>query len=177
MRIAELARRAGVSNAALRYYEAQGLLAPTGRTEAGYRLYGRDALGRLGFIQRAKALGLSLREVRALLREPRERTDAAGDVDRLRAAVAHKLTDTRRRIGELQTLARELEALQEHLGRGKPWCGRIGDCGCWLPTREEVIKMTELERETGADDACATDCADDCSCDCGDDCGCEPGCC
>lgn len=167
MRIAELAARVGVSTPALRFYEEQGLLAPTARTEAGYREYGADALGRLGFIRRAKALGLSLREVRSLVRAPGSASD---DHARLRDAVAHKLADTRRRIGELQTLARELEALDEHLGRGKVWCGRIGDCGCWLPTREEVMRMANDEQTTGD---CT--CGDGCDCDgdcCGGDCDC-----
>jgi DNA-binding transcriptional MerR regulator len=167
MRIAELARRGGVSTATLRFYEEQGLLAPATRTEAGYREYDALALRRLGFIRRAKALGLSLREVRSLVREP---GSSATDQARLRDAVAHKLADTRRRIDELQTLARELEALDEHLGRGTVWCGRIGDCECWLPTKEEVIKMATDDTTTGGC-GCGDDC--DCGCDescCGDDC-------
>ena len=39
LRIGELAGRAGVTPAALRYYEATGLLAPVCRTEGGYRVY------------------------------------------------------------------------------------------------------------------------------------------
>src|SRR5688500_15915093 len=145
MRIADLAKRAGVSTAALRFYEHQGLLAPAARTEAGYREYGQEALGPLGFIRRAKALGRSLREVPALVPEP---GDPDSDNARLRAAVAHKLTDTRRRIDQLQTLERELGALDEHLRRGKVWCGRIGDCGCWLPTKEEVTRMASDDKTT-----------------------------
>jgi DNA-binding transcriptional MerR regulator len=175
MRIAELARRAGVSTTALRFYEEQGLLAPLARTEAGYREYGAAALGRLGFIRRAKALGLSLREIRSLVREP---GDAATDQERLRAAVARKLADTRRRIDQLQMLAGELEALDEHLRRGTVWCGRVGDCGCWLPTREEVTRMTDDEQTSG-DCTCGDGCGCGCEDECADgvcDCGCCPGC-
>ena len=169
MRIAELARRAGVSTATLRFYEEQGLLVPLARTEAGYREYGIAALGRLGFIRRAKALGLSLREVKALVELP---GDPASDPARLHAAVARKLADTRRRIGELRTLERELEALDEHLGRGVVWCGRIGDSGCWLPTKEEVKRMKSDEQTSSSDCGCDCDCGcDDC---CGDD-GCTCG--
>ena len=84
MRIAELARRGGVSTATLRFYEEQGLLAPATRTGAGYREYDGAAVHRLGFIRRAKALGLSLREVRSLVREP---GNSATDQARLRAAL------------------------------------------------------------------------------------------
>lgn len=167
MRIADLAKRAGVSTATLRFYEELGLLVPTARTEAGYREYGPAALGRLGFIRRAKSLGLSLREVRALVLQP---GDLDSDNARLRAAVAHKLADTRKRIAQLRTLERELEALDEHLRRGKVWCGRIGDCGCWLPTKEEVKRMATDDRTTDGRGC------DDCGCDqpcCGDDCCCS----
>ena len=166
MRIADLAKRAGVSTATLRFYEEQGLLAPLARSDAGYREYGADAFGRLGFIRRAKALGLSLREVRSLVESP---GDSADDHARLRAAVAHKLAETRRRVEQLQTLTRELEALDEHLRHGQVWCGRIGDCGCWLPTKEEVKRMA-TDQKTGG---CG--CGDECDCGCDDQC-CGDGC-
>ncbi|HYR62298.1 MAG TPA: MerR family DNA-binding transcriptional regulator, partial [Actinomycetota bacterium] len=46
MQIGELARRAGTTAKALRYYEAIGLLAAESRTPSGYRQYGADALDR-----------------------------------------------------------------------------------------------------------------------------------
>jgi DNA-binding transcriptional MerR regulator len=101
MRIAELARQAGLSTATLRFYEDQGLVQPAGRTEAGYRVYGEDALQRVGFIHRAKALGLTLREIQQLTSEPGE---ATVEQARLRHALAHKLADTDRRIAELEAL-------------------------------------------------------------------------
>lgn len=61
-RISQLAERSGVPATTLRFYEDAGLL-PAGRTPAGYRLYGEDAVERLGFISSAKLLGLAL-EVR-----------------------------------------------------------------------------------------------------------------
>ena len=41
--IGELARRVGLRTSALRYYEKEGLLEPTERSEAGYRLYAPEA--------------------------------------------------------------------------------------------------------------------------------------
>jgi hypothetical protein len=43
-RIAEVAQRSGFTPAALRYYEDSGLVAPAGRTDAGYRLYDETSL-------------------------------------------------------------------------------------------------------------------------------------
>lgn len=94
MRIAELARRAGLSTATLRYYEDEGILRPASRTESGYRMYGDEALQRVGFIQRAKALGLTLREIQQLTEQP---ADASQEHARLRHALVHKLADTDRR--------------------------------------------------------------------------------
>ena len=73
MKIGELAELGGVAPSALRYYEAQGLLSPVDRTESGYRVYDSAALGRLGFIRRAQALGLSVRQIRRLLAETEAR--------------------------------------------------------------------------------------------------------
>src|ERR671939_410630 len=102
IRIGGLAKLARGSTSALRYYEEAGLLGPAARTEAGYRIYGPEAAGRLQFVQRAKALGLSLEEVRQLLATPP--ADVAVERDRLRHVVAHKLAETRARIAELHTL-------------------------------------------------------------------------
>lgn len=66
-RIGQLAGIAGVSPSALRFYEEAGLLQPGERSEAGYRLYGPEAAGRLQFIRRAQGLGLTLGEIHRLL--------------------------------------------------------------------------------------------------------------
>ncbi len=67
LRIGELAERQGVSTATLRYYERLGLLGRPDRTASGYRTYDHDHEERVRFIVRAKALDLSLDEIRALL--------------------------------------------------------------------------------------------------------------
>ncbi len=65
--IGRLAREFGLSPDALRYYERLGLLAPEGRTPAGYRLYGEEARRRLRFIKEAQAAGLRLEDVAEIL--------------------------------------------------------------------------------------------------------------
>jgi MerR family transcriptional regulator, light-induced transcriptional regulator len=68
LRIGELARRAGVSAAALRAWERRyGLLEPT-RTEAGYRLYSADDVARVQAMQAHLADGLSAAEAAGLAR-------------------------------------------------------------------------------------------------------------
>src|SRR5690348_11612062 len=109
MRIGELARQARVRASALRYYEEAGLLPPPERTEAGYRLYSQATVGRLSFIRRAQALGLSVREIRELIAG--EAATGHRERARIRHVVAHKVAETDRRIAELTSLREELEGL------------------------------------------------------------------
>jgi DNA-binding transcriptional MerR regulator len=60
--IGELARQTGVGTHQLRYYEAQGLLAP-GRGGNGYREYGEDAVVTVGQIRKLLDAGLSTQEI------------------------------------------------------------------------------------------------------------------
>ncbi|HSR24199.1 MAG TPA: MerR family transcriptional regulator [Candidatus Eisenbacteria bacterium] len=172
MRIGELARTAGVATSALRYYEQAGLLPAPERTPAGYRLYAPAALGRLAFIRRAQALGLSIREIRWLVDSPR--TGSEAQRTRLRRVVAHKVADVERRLRELRGLQADLEALYVRLLRAPgPDCGHVGDCACWLPTEEEVSTMaTDIQ---AARDCGCCDCCDRCDrCGCCGCCGCCP---
>jgi len=66
MQIGELARRAGVSVKAVRYYSDLGLLA-CGRTAAGHRRYDASAPARLELIRTLRALGIDLSTVRKVL--------------------------------------------------------------------------------------------------------------
>jgi DNA-binding transcriptional MerR regulator len=61
LRVAEVARAAGVAPDTIRYYERAGLLPPPPRSAAGYRAYDASAVDRLKFIQGAQRLGLRLR--------------------------------------------------------------------------------------------------------------------
>lgn len=101
-RISQLAERSGVPATTLRFYEDAGLL-PAGRTPAGYRMYGEDAVEGLGFISSAKLLGLAL-EVRELL-EVREQGVCAAVRTRMVRLVAG-------RIAELSAYGAHLAAVQ-----------------------------------------------------------------
>lgn len=66
-RIGELADLCEVKADTLRFYEKHGLLAPSSRTESGYRVYTEADAARLRFILRAKAVGFTLNEISELL--------------------------------------------------------------------------------------------------------------
>ena len=66
IRIGEVARGAGVSVRAVRYYEQQGLLVAE-RSPSGQRLYRQDAVALVRFFQQMFAAGLTSRGIMALL--------------------------------------------------------------------------------------------------------------
>lgn len=66
-KVSEAAALSGVTVRALHHYDAIGLLRPSARSDADYRLYGQDDIGALRSIRRYQALGFSLDEIRELL--------------------------------------------------------------------------------------------------------------
>ncbi|MFG2877869.1 MerR family transcriptional regulator [Streptomyces sp. NPDC048337] len=65
--IGELARRTGLSVRTIRFYSDSGVVAPTDRSRAGYRLYDLDVLFRLELVRALRELGLDLGTVRRVL--------------------------------------------------------------------------------------------------------------
>mgnify|MGYP001817029008 len=111
--VGEVAQRAGVATSALRFYEANGLIASE-RTDAGHRRYRADVLRRVGFIKVAQRVGLSLEEIRAALDSlPAGRTPNRRDWARLARSWQPVLDE---RIAMLEAMKEKLD-------------GCIG-CGC-----------------------------------------------
>lgn len=65
--IGTVATELGVNRRTLRYYEALGLLPRPPRTKSGYRVYDGQTGFRIRFIRKAKSLGLTLKEIQAIL--------------------------------------------------------------------------------------------------------------
>ncbi|MFF5501971.1 MerR family transcriptional regulator [Streptomyces roseolus] len=95
MRIGELARRSGVSERSLRYYETQGLLRSE-RTPGGQRRYGEWAVDRVVRIQALYAAGLNSRKIAHLL--PCMRDADGGPSEIATARLVDELAAERTRI-------------------------------------------------------------------------------
>ncbi|MBM7441974.1 MerR family transcriptional regulator [Streptomyces sp. HB132] len=94
MRIGEVARQAGVSVRALRYYEEQDLLRSE-RSSGGQRQYPDSAVDRVQLIQQLFAAGLPSRSVREVLRSVYAGSVAPDLLDRLeseRARISGRIT-------------------------------------------------------------------------------------
>ncbi|MFJ8586381.1 MerR family transcriptional regulator [Streptomyces sp. NPDC093595] len=111
MRIGELARRTGVSERSLRYYETQGLLTAE-RTPGGQRNYGDWAVDRVIRIQALYAAGLHSRKIAQLL--PCMRDADGGPSASATPRLVADLTTERDRIDRMITdLIRSREVLDE----------------------------------------------------------------
>ncbi len=103
--IGQLASLAAVTPDTLRYYERLRLWPAPPRTNGGYRLYDPSLVERIGFIRKAQALGLSLDEVREILRVADQGTPPC---EHVRATLTRRLHDVDARIAELEALRRTL---------------------------------------------------------------------
>ena len=118
--IGQLARETGTKVETVRFYEKSGLLPAPARTEGNYRSYDRTHLNRLSFIRRARDLGFSLDQVRALLALSDDREQSCAAVNAI--AKEHR-AEVERKIADLQSLKKELDRMIDHCG-----CGIVADC-------------------------------------------------
>jgi DNA-binding transcriptional MerR regulator len=65
--IGDLARRTGLTVKAIRFYSDRGIVLPTDRSPAGYRLYDIDAVARLDLVRTLRELGLDLPTIRKVV--------------------------------------------------------------------------------------------------------------
>ncbi len=83
MKIGELASHAGAQVETIRYYEREGLLPETARTDGNYRIYGPTHAERLRFIRNCRSLDMTLDEIRLLLRFKDSPAENCGGVNDL----------------------------------------------------------------------------------------------
>ncbi len=137
-KVGELAKRAGITVRTLHHYEAIGLLLPSARTAAGYRLYNRLDIARLHHIQALSRMGMSLGEVRDCLE--RQALSLPEILDSQISVLDGQLT-------EIAVLRQRLVTLRETLRSGAE-----PDLEEWLTTLElmtmydRYFSKEELER-------------------------------
>ncbi|WP_251977328.1 MerR family transcriptional regulator [Salinicola avicenniae] len=108
--IGQLSKATDTKAVTIRYYESVGLIAPATRTQAGYRLYTEQERYRLIFIKRARHLGLSLDDVKALLGLADDNNAPCEQVDSI---IHEQLERVRSRLKDLQQLEQELDRLEQ----------------------------------------------------------------
>ena len=129
--IGEVSARSGVAPSALRFYEAEGLIAAR-RTSGNQRRYDRSMLRRLAFIQAGRAAGIPLEQIRAALETlPSDRSPTKRDWQRLSSSWRRDLD---RRIATLEALRSRLTTC---IGCG---CLSLKTCALLNPHDEAAAK-------------------------------------
>ena len=126
----EFAQRAGVTVRTLHHYDRLGLLKPSRRTSAGYRLYSDPDLLRLEQIVVLKSIGLTLRETRALL-------------DKDRSALRDTLARQQRVLGEKR---KQMDKAIRAIGAARRALAKKDEPDWGLFTR--IIKEMTMQSDT-----------------------------
>jgi MerR family copper efflux transcriptional regulator len=111
MTIGQLSRRTGMPIKILRHYEDLGFLYTLGRSESNYRLFGEEAVWCVQVIQGLRSLGLTLKEIRALVTSYLERPGEPSGV-LLEAHLAQAVARVEARITALQALRQRILEFQ-----------------------------------------------------------------
>jgi MerR family mercuric resistance operon transcriptional regulator len=113
--IGELAKAGGVPTSTVRYYERAGLLRPSRRSGANYRLYTSDDLRRLRFVRAAQATGFRLDDIKQLLRP--------AHCNKVQSLIETRLAEVGARMSELRhvqkVLRGALDLCREHEATGR----------------------------------------------------------
>lgn len=118
--IGRAAELSGVPAKTIRYYEEAGLLPAARRGSNGYRVYDDRAVAVLRFVQRARSLGFSMKDVEGLLALWADKKRASADV---RAIAKKHLVAIERKLAELETMRATLLHLTERChGDDRPDC-------------------------------------------------------
>ncbi|EMX9089975.1 MerR family transcriptional regulator [Klebsiella oxytoca] len=126
IQVGELAKRAGMTVRTLHHYEQTGLLTPSARSAAGYRLYNLAAVQRLHMIKALAQAGLELATIKDYLDR---------DAFSLSDLLVKQIATLDRQLQTLSTLRQRLALLREELDSGgEP------DLESWVQTLE-LMKM------------------------------------
>ena len=124
MNIGEVAKLAELPIKTIRYYEDIGFIQPK-RSANGYRSFRQSDVHKLAFLGRARSLGFSIEDCRALLHLYADDTRASADVKQI--AQEH-LTRIDAKVKELQTMRHTLSHLIEACaGDDRPSCPILSD--------------------------------------------------
>ena len=124
MNIGQVAKSSGIPVKTIRYYEEIGFIRPD-RDANGYRNFDDRDLHKLAFIGRARSLGFTIEECRALLALYEDQSRASADVKRL--AMDH-LKDIDAKIAALKSMRDTLSDLVTSCaGDERPDCPILND--------------------------------------------------
>ena len=114
-RISQLAEKTGKTKRALRFYEELGILTPSKRTDSGYRMYSKDAVSQVEWIDKLHQLGFSLPDIQSFLADFNNLDNGPERMSVLRTIYEQKLLEAHQQIQRLQDLSLELQESLDYL--------------------------------------------------------------
>jgi DNA-binding transcriptional MerR regulator len=108
LRIGEVSKRTGLPVKTIRFYCDQGLLQPSGRSGAGYRLFDQDNLAELTIIRALRSMDVSISELSSILEM---RRSGVCNCSVLKGSIAAKMASIDQRISEFRAMQLELARL------------------------------------------------------------------
>ncbi|PIF75788.1 DNA-binding transcriptional MerR regulator [Variovorax sp. 54] len=124
LKVGELAKHTGLTVRTLHHYDAIGLLTPSARSDAGYRLYNAADIGRLHAIQALRLLGLPLADIGGLL---------GAESGALPTVIRRQIASLDQQIAQATALRERLGLLEQRLAEGAQ-----PDMKDWLATLEQM---------------------------------------
>lgn len=112
MFIGEVSKKANISIKTIRYYEELGLLHRPKRTLSQYRIYHQHDLEKLLFIKKAKDLGLTLAEIKKIIKRSSRGVDATCKL--VHDVFGQKISEYERKIKELTETKKRLSSRLQH---------------------------------------------------------------
>lgn len=126
--IGEAAKLTGISAKMIRHYEILGLITPTDRTYANYRVYQTRDIHLLRFIKSARDLGFSMKQIATLINLWQDSARNSAEVKKL--ALEH-IDEMDERINALQKMRQALSSLAHRChGDDRPDCPILEGLAC-----------------------------------------------
>lgn len=138
LKVGDLARRTGLTVRTLHHYDEVGLLKPSGRSDAGYRLYSQADVQRLHGIQTMRQMGLALSDIAELL---------AGDGVAPERIIGQQIRALDQQITQATELRGRLTMLRDGLMAGaEPDMGNWLEALALMTTYGKYFSTTELKQ-------------------------------
>ena len=153
--VGQVAEQFGVTVRTLHHYDEIGLLVPSERSSAGYRLYSETDIARLQHVVVYRRLGFALEEIAVLLDEPS--ADVSEHLRRQRAAVMSRLDEMRDLVTAIdRALEKEMSGIRLTKEEQKELFGdgfsedyaeeaeqRWGETEAWKQSQNRTSKYTK----------------------------------
>jgi len=137
-KIGSVARETGISIDTIRFYEKEGLVKRSSRSEGGFRLFGRRQIQDLKFIRKSQELGFSLNEIRELLIV---RDESVPSCPHVRELLERKVATVREKIEELLALEGSLKSALRKCARESKTSSPDHTACC--PVLDELARAAE----------------------------------